>query len=175
MKVRKKLGFPTIFNLLGPLCNPANAPFQVLGAGRSETREKLAKALALLGTERSIVVHGRDGLGEVTVAGITDVSEVRGRHVTNSELTPEDFKLNQSSTSLLRVQNPQQSADLIQRVLAGQSGPARDIVLANAAAALWISGIADDLRTGTERCAMAIDKGHAKELLSDLADMTHKG
>lgn len=175
MKVRKKLGFPTIFNLLGPLCNPANAPFQVLGAGRSETREKLAKALALLGTERSIVVHGRDGLGEVTVGGITDVSEVRGRHVTNTELTPEDFKLNQSSTSLLRVQNPQQSADLIQRVLAGQSGPARDIVLANAAAALWISGIADDLRTGTERCAMAIDKGHAKELLSDLADMTHKG
>ncbi len=175
MKVRKKLAFPTIFNLLGPLCNPANAPFQVLGAGRSETREKLAKALALLGTERSIVVHGRDGLGEITVGEVTDVSEVRGRHVTNTELAPEDFKLVKTSTSLLKVQNPQQSADLIERVLEGQSGAARDIVLANAAAALWISGIADDLRTGAERCAMAIDKGHARELLKELVDLTNKG
>ena len=161
--------------MLGPLCNPANAPFQVLGAGRSETREKLAKALALLGTERSIVVHGRDGLGEITVGDVTDVSEVRGRHVTNTELAPEDFKLVKTSTSLLKVQNPQQSADLIERVLEGQSGAARDIVLANAAAALWISGIADDLRTGAERCAMAIDKGHARELLKELVDLTNKG
>lgn len=175
MKVRKKLDFPTIFNLLGPLCNPAKAPFQVLGAGRGETREKLAKALALLGTERSIVVHGRDGLGEITVGDVTDVSEVRGQHVTATELQPEDFGLMKSGTSLLRVQNPQQSADLIQRVLAGQSGAARDIVLANAAAALWISGISDDLRSGAERCAMAIDKGHAQELLSELVDLTQKG
>lgn len=175
MKVRKKLNFPTIFNLLGPLCNPAKAPYQVLGAGRGETREKLAKALALLGTERSIVVHGRDGLGEITVGGVTDVSEVRGTQVTHTELAPADFRLQQGSTSLLRVQNPEQSAEIIERVLAGQSGPARDIVLANAAAAVWISGITDDLRTGAERCAIAIDKGHARELLSELADLTQRG
>ncbi len=174
MKVRKKLSFPTIFNLVGPLCNPANAPFQVLGAGRGETRELLAEALAKLGTTRSIVVHGRDGLGEITVSNTTDVTEVRNHHVASTELHPSDFGLEKSnSISLLIVQNPHQSADIINRVLDGQKGPARDIVIANAAAALWVSGICDDLHSGAERCAMAIDKGHARSILQELSEATN--
>lgn len=174
-KVRKKLTHPTIFNLIGPLCNPADAPFQVLGAGRGETRELLASALAKLGTTRAIVVHGRDGLGEISVSDTTDVSEIRNGHIANSELVPSDFGLENSlGISLLVVQNPQQSADVIRRVLEGQPGPARDIVIANAAASLWVSGISDDLLTGAERCKMAIDKGHAGDLLKELVEMTNK-
>lgn len=175
MKVRKKLEFPTIFNLIGPLCNPANAPFQILGAGRGETRIMLGEALAQLGTERAMVVHGQDGIGEITIDGKTDVTEIRNGHLTHREIMPEDFGISQSSTELLVVQNPQQSADIINRVLDGQPGPARDIVVINAAAALWISGISDDLRSGVERCHMAIDKGHAKGILEELKETTNSG
>ena len=172
-KVRKKLDHPTLFNLIGPLCNPANAPFQLLGAGRGETRELLAEALAKLGTTRAIVAHGRDGLGEISVTETTDVSEVRNGHIAHSELVPTDFGLEKSlGNSLLVVQNPQQSADVIRRVLDGQPGPARDIVIANAAATLWVSGISDALLTSADRCAMAIDKGHARDMLKDLVSMT---
>jgi len=140
MKVRKKLSHPTIFNLLGPLCNPAGAPFQVLGAGRADTRVNIAKALSLLGTKRSIVVHSRDGLGEISISDITDVSEVQGKYVTEGTLAPEDFGIERGNLSLLSASDPVESAEKIQRVLAGHSGPTRDVVVANAAAALWVSG-----------------------------------
>lgn len=172
--VRKKLKHPTIFNLLGPLCNPASAKFQVLGAGRSETREKLAKALAILGTERSIVVHSRDGLGEISVGDITDVSEVIAKQVRTAELTPKDFGIETSSTVMLKVNNPAESADAIRRVLDGHTGPKRDIVVLNAAAALWVSGICDGLTIALERCGTAIDNGQAKQMLADLAELTNK-
>ena len=175
MSVRKKLKHPTIFNLLGPLCNPARAPYQVLGAGRGETREKLAKALALLGTERSIVVHSRDGLGEVSVSDTTDVSEVMGSQVRTGELSAKDFGLETSSLAMLKVPDPKESADAIRRVLDGHLGPKRDVVIANAASALWVSGICDGLLIASERCATAIDNGQAKEMLKDLAEMTTKG
>ena len=174
-RVRQKLSHPTIFNLLGPLCNPARAPYQLLGAGRGETRLRLAKALARLGTTRAMVVHGRDGLGEITISGPTDVTEIHGNHLTNTVLQPADFGIEPGDTLLLKVYTPQQSADLIRRVLEGQSGPARDIVLINAAAAVWVAGISDDLANATERCAMAIDKGHAKELLEELIELTRSG
>ena len=175
MKVRKKLDFPTVFNLVGPLCNPANAPYQVLGAGRGETRIMLAEALAQLGTNRAMVVHGEDGIGEITVSGNTHVTEIRNGHLAHREIAPEDFGITSGPTDLLVVQNPQQSADIINRVLTGQPGPARDIVVINAAAALWISGICDDLGTGVERCQMAIDKGHASDILKELVEVTNSG
>jgi anthranilate phosphoribosyltransferase len=174
VSVRKKLKHPTIFNLLGPLCNPARAPFQVLGAGRGETREKLAKALALLGTERSIVVHSRDGLGEISVGDTTDVSEVMGAQVRTGELSAKDFGLETSSSTMLKVPDPKESADAIRRVLDGHTGAKRDVVIANAAAALWVSGICDGLLIAAERCATAIDNGQAKEMLKELAEMTTK-
>ena len=175
MSVRKKLDFPTIFNLVGPLCNPANAPFQVLGAGRGETRILLAEALAQLGVNRAMVVHGDDGIGEITVSSNTHVTEIRNGHLAHREIAPEDFGITRGSVELLVVQNPQQSADIISRVLDGQPGAARDIVVINAAAALWISGISDDLGTGVERCQMAIDKGHAKDILEELKEVTNSG
>ncbi len=175
MSVRKKLPHPTIFNLLGPLCNPANAPFQVLGAGRSETRIKIAQALSLLGTKRSIVVHSRDGLGEISISDITDVSEIQGKYVTEGTLAPEDFGMSHGSLSMLKVCDPKESAEKIQRVLAGHTGPARDVVVANASAALWVSGLCDGLESGAERCAKAIDNGQASEMLKDLVELTNKG
>ena len=175
MKVRKKLSHPTIFNLLGPLCNPAGAPFQVLGAGRAETRVKIAKALSLLGTKRSIVVHSRDGLGEISISDITDVSEVQGKYVTEGTLAPEDFGIEPGSLAMISANDPVESAEKIQRVLAGQSGPARDVVVANAAAALWVSGLCDGMESGAERCRKAIDNGQATEMLEDLVALTNKG
>jgi anthranilate phosphoribosyltransferase len=145
----------------------------LLGVGRGDMRETLAKALSKLGTTRAIVVHSRDGLGEITISGATDVSEVRGPHVASGEIWPEDFRLPRSNLELLKVQNPQQSADLILRVLDGQTGPARNIVIANAAATLWVSGICDDLLTGVERCQMAVDQGHARQVLDDLKKLTN--
>ncbi len=172
--VRKKLKHRTIFNLIGPLCNPANARFQVLGAGVGAMRPLLAQALAKLGTERSIVVHARDGLGEISTSDTTDVSEVLGTQVREGQLSPSDFGLEHSSAKLLRANSPTESADVIKRVMEGQLGPQRDIVVANAAAALWISGICDGLLAGAERCARAIDNGQAREILDELIDMTNK-
>lgn len=175
MKVRKRLTHPTIFNLLGPLCNPANAPFQVLGAGRSETRTTLAEALSMLGTKRSIVVHSHDGLGEISISDTTDVSEIQGKYVTEGTLSPSDFGIQPGNLTLLKASDPVESADKINRVLAGHSGPARDVVVANAAAALWVSGLCDGLESGAERSAKAIDNGQAAEMLKDLAELSNKG
>ena len=172
--VRKKLKHRTIFNLIGPLCNPANAKYQVLGAGLGNTRPLLAQALAKLGTERSIVVHSRDGIGEISVSEVTDVSEVLGTQVREGQHAPSDFGLEQTSAKLLRANSPSESADVIKRVMEGQLGPQRDIVVANAAAALWISGICDGLLAGAERCARAIDNGQAGEILKELVEMTNK-
>ena len=174
MKVRRKLKHPTIFNLLGPLCNPANAPYQVLGAGRGETRTLLAETLSLLGTKRSIVVHSHDGLGEISICDTTDVSEVQGKFVTERSLAPSDFGLDTGSIDMLRVNDPIESAEKIQRILTGHTGPARDIVIANASAALWVSGLCDSLTSGVERSAMAIDNGQASEILKELVELTNK-
>lgn len=175
MSVRRRLPHPTIFNLIGPLCNPANAPFQLLGAGRGETRVLLAEALALLGTQRSIVVHSRDGLGEVAISDLTDVSEVKGTTVTEGVLAPDDFGLATGNLASLAAGDPVESAEKIQRVLAGHPGPARDVVVANAAAALWVSGLCDGLESGAERAAKAIDNGQASEMLKELVDLTNRG
>lgn len=175
MKVRRRLKHPTIFNLLGPLCNPANAPFQVLGAGRGETRIKLAEALSLLGTKRSMVVHSRDGLGEISISDLTDVSEVQGKYVTEGTLAPSDFGIETGSLNMLSATDPAESADKIRRILAGHTGPTRDVVLVNASAALWVSGLCDSPERGAERCAKAIDNGQAAEMLKELVELTNKG
>jgi anthranilate phosphoribosyltransferase len=174
MGVRRSLPHPTIFNLLGPLCNPARAPFQVLGAGRAETRRILAEALAQLGTTRSIVVHSRDGLGEISVGDVTDISEVMGRRVTEGQLSAREFGLAPARNLLIQAVDPADSADKIRRVLEGQEGSARDMVIVNAAAALWVSDLTDSPAHGAERCATAIDNGQAKEMLKELVWMTNR-
>ena len=173
-KVRKKLTHPTIFNLLGPLCNPAKAPYQLLGAGRGETREMLASALNRLGIRRALVVHGQDGLGEISNSHPTEVSEVRDGRIAHRTISPADFGLEPTNSVELKAIDASDSADKIRRILDGQQGAARNVVVINAAAALWISGISEDLRLATDRCARAIDNGQAKEMLADLVEITNK-
>ena len=173
MNVRRSLPHPTIFNLLGPLCNPAGTQYQLLGAGRGETRQMLAQSLARLGTKRSAVIHGRDGLGEVSCGEATDVSTVEGGQVTESVWNPADFGIQPSSTEGLKVETAAQSAAIIQDVLNGKPGAARDITVINAAGALWVSEVELDLKRAADRCAEAIDSGKAADLLERLKSATN--
>jgi anthranilate phosphoribosyltransferase len=175
-EVRRRLGVPTIFNLLGPLCNPAGAPFQLLGVGRGELRPIMAAALAKLGTRRSVVVSGGDGLGEVNIAGPTDVTEILADGgMRQYQWTPDDFGLpTADSLDALVVESAEQSANIIRKVLAGEEGPARDIVVANAAAALWVAGKAESLKDGATQAQQAIDSGAAKRRLDQLVELTNQ-
>jgi anthranilate phosphoribosyltransferase len=172
-EVRKKLGVPTIFNLLGPLSNPAGAPYQVVGVGRAELRAMLAEALSLLGTTRALVVQGEDGLDEVTLSGPTRVTEVTAEGLRNFSWTPSDFGLSPGSLESLRVEGPIESARMIGEVLSGTPGAARDIVVVNAAAALWTAGRAATPRACAELAAAAIDSGAAGDLLRKLVELSN--
>ena len=172
--VRKSLGVPTIFNLLGPLVNPAGAKFQLIGVGRPELRPLLAEALAMLGVDRAVVVHGEDGLDEVTLGGTTLASVVCGEQITLLQWSPEQFGLSRTSRDTLLVEGPEESAAKIGKVLAGRRGPERDVVLANAAAALWTAGRSDSLTECAGMAAAAIDSGAARTLLHRLADYTNR-
>lgn len=168
--VRKKLGVPTIFNILGPLANPAGAPFQLLGVGRSHLQPLMAQALALLGTQRAVVVRGADGLDEVTLADVTHVVEVCGGATRSLEWVPAEFGFQRTSLESLRVDGAEASATIIRGILAGRPGPARDIVLTNAAAALWTAGRSPHLSECARQAAEAVDSGAAAELLTRLAE-----
>jgi len=172
--VRRQLGIRTIFNLLGPLCNPANAGYQLLGVGRPELRPLLAHALRRLGTTRSIVVCGEDGLDEVTLSGTTHCSEIRGEESNEFSWTPEQFGLaTEVDKSSMLVESPPESAEVIRAVLNGSRGPSRDIVILNAAAALWTAEVDSDLEVCTQKAAVAIDDGAAMETLQQLAKLSH--
>src|SRR5262249_14676169 len=142
--VRKKLGIRTIFNILGPLVSPAGACFQLLGAGRPELRPLLAGALQRLGTKRSLVVSGADGLGDVTLAGAPNVTEVSVGQLREFAWQAEDFGVRRQSLDGLMIETPAASAVVIRKVLDGESGAARDIVILNSAAGLIVAGRAPD-------------------------------
>lgn len=175
--VRRQLGVPTIFNFLGPLCNPARAPFQLLGVGRPELRDRMAAALAKLGTQRAAVLCGSDGLDEVTLAGPTHVSLVDAASINPITWTPTEFGVSPGPLAPLQVDGPAASAEMIRQILAGRPGPARDIVVLNAAAALWIVRGHRDNSLSLSACAdaarQAIDTGRAQQLLQDLAALSH--
>lgn len=173
--VRRQLGVPTLFNLLGPLANPASARFQLLGVGKADVRGRLAAALALLGTERAVVVRGRDGLDEVTLTGSTDVTVVSPQGLRELVWNPSDFGSSDASLDSARVSGPEASAQQIREVLAGQPGPAREVVILNAAAAIWTAGADNSLTGCADRAADAIDQGEAARLLDRLARLTHIG
>jgi anthranilate phosphoribosyltransferase len=183
--VRKKLGIRTIFNILGPLANPASACYQVLGAGRPELRPLLAGAMAKLGTNRTLVVSGEDGLGDVTLAGATHITEVstnlplspgegRGEGLRECTWHPEDFGLTRQPLVGLSVDGPAASAAIIRNILAGQPGPARDIVVLNAAAGLIAAGKALDPKTAAALAIEAIDSGAANRLLVRLVERSNQ-
>jgi anthranilate phosphoribosyltransferase len=171
--VRKELGIRTIFNVLGPLSNPAGASHQLLGAGRPELRPLLASALRLLDVERALVVSGEDGLGEATLAGRTLATEVSRGAEREVAYRPEDFGLAVQSLDSARVESPAESAAIVRGVLAGQPGAARDIVILNAACGLITVDPALEPIEAAQQAAAAIDSGAAGELLQNLAALSH--
>jgi len=172
--VRKRLGRPTIFNYLGPLCNPAAAPCQVIGVGRESLRPALAQSLALLECRRAFVVRGDDGLDEFTLSGVTRVCEVAGTTVEGDRaMRPEDFGLAVQDRSAMLVSGPEESAAIIRAILDGQPGAPRDIVVMNAAAALVVCGLSDTPRMAVERAGEAIDSGAARDTLKRLKAISH--
>lgn len=172
--IRKQLKFRTIFNLLGPLTNPARAEFQLIGTGRVENAEKLAQALTLLNRQHACVVCGAGQLDEVALWGTTSAFEVRQQTVTAHTWMAADFGLPECHPDQLRVTSPQQSADVVRGILNGVPGPARDIVIANSAAALWVAERAPDLRSAAQQAATAIDTGAARVVLQRLIEMSNQ-
>ena len=173
--VRRELGMRTVFNMLGPLTNPAGAGIQVIGVFETGIVSLAAEALARLGAQRALVVHGSDGMDEITLAGPTSFAEVRDGTVTTGTLDPEDFGLSASSTDGIRGGDAQANAATVRAVLDGQPGPARDIVVMNAGAVLRMAGKADGWREGAAAAGAAIDSGKAGAKLAELAAFTHRG
>jgi anthranilate phosphoribosyltransferase len=171
--IRRQLGIHTTFNLLGPLSNPAGAPRQIIGVWRLELAEKLARALGQLGTERAWVVHGEDGLDEITLAGKTHVAEARDDEVNTFEIGPGDFGFETGSLDHLRGGDAEANAEIVSAVLAGsRKDEARSLVIMNAAAALFLGGAAADLRDGAKLAADSIDSGDAQHKLELLIEAT---
>lgn len=173
-EVRKKLGIRTIFNLLGPLANPAGATHQLLGVGRPELRPLIASALGELEIEHALVVSGSDGLGEATIAATTNVTAIKKGSESHFDWEPEQFGIQKSPVDSILIDTPTESASIIQDVLAGKSGPARDIVILNAAAGLIAAEQTEDPIEAASRVSEAIDNGAAKELLEKLAKLSHQ-
>lgn len=172
--VRRQLPFPTIFNLLGPLCNPAGAGYQLLGAGRRETQSLIAGALRELGTTRAWVVHGDPGLGELSISGTSRVEEVVGDGLRSFAVRPEAFGMRSVPLDLLTVASPEESAARIREVLDGVDGPHRDVVLLNVAAALQVVDLARDFPEGIALAQQAIDSGAAKDKLAQLVRLSQQ-
>ena len=173
--VRKEIGIRTIFNLLGPLTNPAGARRQVMGVYAADLVRPIAEVLLRLGAEHALVVHAADGLDEISLSGLTHVCEVRGGAITCYDLSPEVLGLPQTPLENLRVETAAESAAAVRSVLAGERGPRRDIVLANAGAAIYVAGVARDIHDGMRRAAAAIDSGAARRVLESLASLSHAG
>ncbi len=170
--VRKALGVRTLFNLLGPLANPAGATCQLLGVYAPELTEMFAHALRLLGTRRALVVHGHDGLDEISVCAPTRVSELDYGQVRTYDLDPAPLFGDLAAAADLRGGKPEENALILRAILAGEQGPRRDIVLLNAAAALVAAGRAPDIAAGLEIATRAIDEGAAKAKLEALIEVS---
>ena len=166
--LRRRLGVRTLFNLLGPLANPASAPYQLLGVGKPELLDPLAGALAELGTRQAVLVCSFDGLDEVSLAAPTMVRVVRGDEWEAREWGPAEFGLEPVSVRSIKATGPAESARIIRGILGGEDGPARRIVLANAAASLWAAEAVKTLREGVERADAALRAGHARAVLDQL-------
>ena len=170
---RKQIGGRTVFNLLGPLTNPAGAQSQVVGVFTMDVMDLVAATLAELGTERAFVVHGGGGLDEISLAGPTMVAEVRDRTVRRFSVTPEEFGVEPAPLAAVRGGTAAENAELIRRVLEGEAGPPRDIVVINAAAALVAAGVAPSFREAAKIAKAAIDSGKASNTLASLKAFTN--
>src|SRR6058998_3984642 len=174
MPARREMGVRTVFNMLGPLTNPAAANAQIIGVYAASLTEPLARVLAELGTVRAFVVHGADNLDEISNTGESRVSEVREGGVRTYAVRPEDFGLARASIKDLQGGDREQNAEIIRTILGGELGPRRDIVLMNAAAALVVGAKARDLKEGVELAARSIDGGAARAKLERLVTLTQE-
>lgn len=170
---RRELRLRTVFNLLGPLTNPANASAQIVGVYSVDLVEKLAQVLLQLGLRRALVVHGQDGLDEITITGPTKVAEVRDGTVHVYEITPEQFGLERAPLEAISGGDTNANANIIRSVIAGDRSPRRDVVLLNAAAALIAAGRADNLKDAIPIAAYSIDSGDARGKLELLVQFTN--
>jgi anthranilate phosphoribosyltransferase len=174
-EARSSLGIPTIFNVLGPLTNPARARHQLLGVFSAELTDRLAAVLQQLGSERAWVVNAHDGLDELSTIGPTRVSELRDGHISTWTLDPATLGIPYARLSDLQVSSVEEAADKLVKVMQGASGPTRDIALLNAAAGLVIAGKCQDLKRGLELAANAIDSGQARKTLETLVRASQQG
>jgi anthranilate phosphoribosyltransferase len=166
--IRKELGVRTIFNILGPLTNPASAPNILMGVFHPDLVGIQVRALQRLGAEHALVVYGKDGMDEVSLGAATVVGELKDGEITEYEIHPEDFKLPMASNRALRVETPEQSRAMLLGVLDNQAGAARDIVILNAGAALYAANVVDSMMSGIERARAVIESGAAKDRLAQL-------
>jgi len=171
---RRELRLRTVFNLLGPLTNPARASAQVVGVYSEDLVEKLAEALSMLGLHRALVVHGEDGLDEITISAPTRIAELRNAQVHSYEVSPEEFGFARAPIESISGGNANANADIIRAVLAGQKSACRDVVLLNAAATLVAAGRADHLKDAVPLAAYSIDSGAAAQKLAALAAFTQQ-
>ncbi len=172
--VRKQLGVRTIFNLLGPLTNPANVRFHLIGAYEKEWLRPMAEVLAELGSQAAWLVHGQDDMDEITTTAPTDGVELREGELRDFTLTPEDMRLPRIHVADIYGRNAAENAIALRKLLNGERGPYRDIALANAGAALIVAGKAQDITRGIDLAADAIDTGAAAEALNRLVTLTNR-
>ena len=172
--VRKELGVRTMFNILGPLTNPASAPNILMGVFHSDLVGIQVRALQRLGAEHAVVVYGRDGMDEISLGAATLVGELKDGQITEYEIHPEDFGLNMASNRALKVDTPEQSMAMLRGVLDNEPGAARDIVLINAGAALYAANVASSIADGLARALVAIESGAAKAKLAQFVAFGHK-
>jgi anthranilate phosphoribosyltransferase len=166
--VRKELGVRTMFNVLGPLTNPAGADNQVMGVFHPDLVGIQARVLQRLGSRHVLVVNGSDGLDEITISGLSNVAELKDGQVKEYTVTPEEFGLQSAPLDTIRVANAAEAKALLLGVLDNTTGPARDIVLLNAGAAIYVSGLADTLAHGVKKAAEIVSSGAAKNKLQQL-------
>jgi anthranilate phosphoribosyltransferase len=169
---RKEMGVRTVFNVLGPLTNPASAPNQVLGVFDYGLLETLAQVLDKLGSSHVMVVHAEDGMDEISIGSSTRVAELKNGVITSFTIAPEEFGLTRGDVGQLAVDDAQQSLQTIKAVFAGQSGPARDIVALNAGAAIYVAGLTDTLADGVTRAQEILDSGAAQDKLDALVALS---
>ncbi|WP_089727772.1 anthranilate phosphoribosyltransferase [Candidatus Thiosymbion oneisti] len=169
---RKELGVRTLFNLLGPLTNPAGVPNQLLGVFRADLLEPLAQVLQRLGSRRLLVVHSRDGLDEISIGDETEVAELKDGEIRRFSIAPEEFGIPRAPLDTIRVAGPEASLALLRGVLENRPGPARDIVVLNAGAAIYVAGVAASLAEGVQSADAAIRSGEARDRLERLVVLT---
>ncbi|GAA0177471.1 anthranilate phosphoribosyltransferase [Clostridium sediminicola] len=170
--VRKKLGFKTVFNILGPLTNPARARYQVLGVFHEDLTEVMAEVLGKLGVQRAMVVHGKDGLDEISITCDTKVTELKDGKIKSYYIRPEDFGIERSSLDNIKGGDSKVNAEIIRNVLRGKKGAKRDVLLLNSGAGLYVVGKVDSVKAGVQLASEIIDSGMAYEKLLEYASYT---